>query len=157
MKNQVIPVEIRALVPTNHGCAVFVGNEEKVFVIQVENSMGAVIGMFMQGAPKERPLTHDLINELLEALGVTIQRVLITELKNSTYYARLFLEQKNELGRKVVELDARPSDSIALATAHKKPIYVTRKLFDQVEDMSAVLAQAQSDTDESEAEEEDPD
>jgi bifunctional DNase/RNase len=149
MKKQVIPVEIRALVPTNHGCAVFVGNEDKVFVIQVENNMGAIIGMFMQGAPKERPLTHDLINELLEALGVTIQRVLITELKNSTYYARLFLEQKNELGRKIVELDARPSDSIALATAHKKPIYVTRKLFDQVEDMSAVLAQAQSDNDDS--------
>lgn len=157
MKNQVIPVEIRALVPTNHGCAVFVGNEEKVFVIQVENNMGAIISMFMQGAPKERPLTHDLINELLEALGVTIQRVLITELKNSTYFARLFLEQKNELGRKIVELDARPSDSIALATAHKKPIYVTRKLFDQVEDMSAVLAQAQSDSEESEAEEEDTD
>ncbi|MCB1129231.1 MAG: bifunctional nuclease family protein [Verrucomicrobiae bacterium] len=157
MKNQVIPVEIRALVPTNHGCALFVGNEEKVFVIQVENNMGAIIGMFMQGAPKERPLTHDLINELLEALGVTIQRVLITELKNSTYFARLFLEQKNELGRKIVELDARPSDSIALATAHKKPIYVTRKLFDQVEDMSAVLAQAQSDAGEGGGDEEDSD
>ena len=98
--------------------------------------------------------TFDVID--LDSIG-DIQRVLITELKNSTYYARLFLEQKNELDRKIVELDARPSDSIALATAHKKPIYVTRKLFDQVEDMSAVLAQAQSDNEESETEEEDSD
>ena len=160
MKNQVIPVEIRALIPTNHGCAVFVGNDEKVFVIQVENSMGAVIEMFKRGDPKERPLTHDLINLIFEGLGVTVQRVIITELRHSTYFARLILEQKNELGRKLVELDARPSDCIALATAHQKPIFVTRKLFDQVEDMSAVLEQTQNDAedeaedDEAEAEDE---
>jgi bifunctional DNase/RNase len=60
-------------------------------------------------------------------------------LKNSTYYARLILQQQNELGRKIVEIDARPSDCIALATALKKPIYVSTALFEQVEDMSEVL------------------
>ena len=63
----------------------------------------------------------------------------ITELKNSTYFARLILQQQNELGRKIVEIDARPSDCIALATALKKPIYVSASLFEQVEDMSEVL------------------
>ncbi|RME94762.1 MAG: bifunctional nuclease family protein [Verrucomicrobia bacterium] len=155
MKNEVIPVEIRALLPTHHGTAIFVGNDEKVFVIQVESGMGMVIGMFMKGTPKERPLTHDLMNEMFQAFGITVQRAVITELKNSTYYARLFLEQENELGRKIVELDARPSDSIALAVAHRKPIFVTRSLFDQVEDMSAVLAQVQSDQENLEDDDED--
>lgn len=134
-----MPVEIRGILPANSGVAIFVGNEEKVFVIQVEHNMGAVIGMFLRDTPKERPLTHDLMNSLFTAFGITVERVVITELKNSTYYARLILQMQNELGRKIVELDARPSDCLALATAQKRPIYVARKLFEQVEDMSEYL------------------
>lgn len=117
------------------------GNEEKVFVIQVEPAMGAVIGMFLRGTPKERPLTHDLINRVFQGFGISVERVIITDLKNSTYYARLILQQQNELQteRKIVELDARPSDCLALAAAQKKPVFVSAKLFEQVEDMSAVL------------------
>jgi bifunctional DNase/RNase len=63
----------------------------------------------------------------------------ITELKNSTYFARLILQQQNELGRKIVEIDARPSDCLALATAQKKPLFVSASLFSQVEDMSKWL------------------
>lgn len=141
MKSDVVPVEIRGLLPANSGVAIFVGNDQKVFVIQVEPNMGAVISMFMRQTPKERPLTHDLINNIFKGFNITVERVIITELKNSTYYARLILQQENELGRKVVELDARPSDCLALATAHKKPIYVTTSLFEQVEDMSRWLEQ----------------
>ncbi|MBT5705011.1 MAG: bifunctional nuclease family protein, partial [Verrucomicrobia bacterium] len=65
----------------------------------------------------------------------------ITELRNSTYFARMILQQQNELGRKVLEVDARPSDCIAMATAQKKPMYVGQALFDEVEDMSEVLQQ----------------
>lgn len=139
MKNDVVPVQIRGLIPANTGCAIFVGNDEKVFVINVEPQIGAVIGMFLRGTPKERPLTHDLINNIFKGFNITIERVVITELKNSTYYARLILQEQNELGRKIVELDARPSDCLALATAQKRPIYVSASLFEQVEDMSEVL------------------
>jgi bifunctional DNase/RNase len=141
MKNGVVPVKVRLLVPSTAGCSVFVGNDEKVFVIQVEPQMGMVINMFMNDQPKERPLTHDLIQSVFKGFGITVDRVLITDLRNGTYYARLFLQQQNEVARKIVELDARPSDCIALATAQKKPIYVTRPLFEQVDDMSAVLDQ----------------
>lgn len=143
MQNEIIAVQIKAILPTTAGAAIFLGNEEKTFVIHVDHGMGAVISMFIQKTPKPRPLTHDLINEMFEALGIEVLRVVITELKESTYYARLVLKQENELGKKIVELDARPSDSIALAVAHSKPIYVTKSLFDQVEDMSEELAAAQ--------------
>ena len=139
MKSDVVPIEIRGILPANSGCAIFVGNDEKVFVIQVEHSMGAVIGMFLKDAPKERPLTHDLMNSIFKGFNITIERAIITELKNSTYFARLILQQQNELGRKIVEIDARPSDCLALATAQKKPLFVTTSLFDQVEDMSKWL------------------
>ena len=119
MKHDVVPVQIRGILPANSGCALFVGNDEKVFVINVEPQMGAVIGMFLRDTPKERPLTHDLINSILKGLSVTVERVIITEMKNSTYYARLILKQENELGKKFVEIDARPSDCIALAEASR--------------------------------------
>jgi bifunctional DNase/RNase len=139
MKRDVVAVDIRGILPTNSGCAIFVGNDQKVFVIQVEHNMGAVIGMFLRDTPKERPLTHDLINNIFKGFGISVERVVITELKNSTYFARLILQQQNELGRKIVEIDARPSDCLALATAQKRPMFVAASLFDQVEDMSEML------------------
>ena len=139
MKNDVLPVEIRGILPANSGCAIFVGNDEKVFVIQVEHNMGAVIGMFLRDTPKERPLTHDLIAHIFKGFDIKVDRVIITELRNSTYFARLVLKQENELGQKLVEIDARPSDCLALATAQKRPIFVRSTLFEQVEDMTEVL------------------
>lgn len=139
MKRDVVPVDIKGILPSNSGCAIFLGNARKVFVIQVEHNMGAVIGMFLRDTPKERPLTHDLIANVFKGFGIGVERVIITELKNSTYFARLILQQQNELGRKIVEIDARPSDCLAIATCQKKPIFVAAPLFEQVEDMSEVL------------------
>lgn len=139
MKNDVVPVQIRGILPANSGCALFVGNDEKVFVINVEQQMGQIIGMFLRDTPKERPLTHDLMQSVFKGFGISIERVVITELKNSTYYARLILSQSNEVARKLVEIDARPSDCLALASAQKCNIYVNRALFEQVEDMSEYL------------------
>lgn len=141
MKNDVVPVQIRGILPANSGCALFVGNDEKIFVINVEPSMGRVINDFIRGERKERPLTHDLVADIFRGFNISVERVIITELKNSTYFARLVLDQQNELGRKLVEIDARPSDCLALAMAQKKPIYVAAALFSQVEDMTEVLDQ----------------
>jgi hypothetical protein len=139
MKSALVPIQIRLIFPGQSGCAIFLGNEEKTFVIQVEPQMGHVIGMFMQGQTKERPLTHDLMQHVFKGFGITVDRVVITELRNGTYFARLFLQQENELGKKIVEIDARPSDCLALATAQKRPILATRQLLDTVEDMTAEL------------------
>jgi uncharacterized protein len=139
IKHDVVPVQIRGILPANTGAAIFVGNEEKVFVIQVEHNMGLIIGMFLRQEPRERPLTHDLLVNIFSGFNIVVERVVITELRNATYFARLILNQQNELGRKIVEIDARPSDCIAIATAHKKPIYVSTSLFEQVEDMSELL------------------
>src|ERR1700741_1193228 len=150
MKKDVVPIAIRGILPANSGCAIFVGNDDKVFVIQVEHNMGAIIGMFLRQTPKERPLTHDLIASIFNGFNITVERVVITELKNSTYFARLILQQQNELGRKIVEIDARPSDCLALAAAQKRPIFVSVPLFEQVEDMSEVLERINENSDESE-------
>lgn len=139
MKHDVVPVQIRGILPANSGCALFVGNDEKVFVIHVEPQMGMVIGKYLRAEASERPLTHDLMASIFKGFGIAVERVVITELKNSTYFARLILSQNNEVARKIVEIDARPSDCLAIASSQKKPIFVSKTLFGQVEDMSEVL------------------
>ncbi len=134
-----MPIEIRGVVPANAGVAIFVGNDEKVFIINVDPYIGDVIVKLMSGVQRERPLTHDLLGSVFKGFGIAVERVVITELKNATYFARLILKQQNELGQAIVELDARPSDCIALAVAHKKPMLITKSLFAKVEDMSELL------------------
>ena len=134
-------VQVRGILPANSGAAIFLGNDDKVFIIQVETNMAQVIGNFLRDAPKERPLTHDLLADVFRGFGIEVERVVITELKNSTYFARMILKMENELGTKIVELDARPSDCLAIASAQKVSVYVSNSLFEEVEDMSDYLDQ----------------
>ncbi len=136
----VIEVQVRAILPTSGGCAVFLGNSEKNFVIYVDQTVGAAISMFMQGIPKERPQTHDLMATLLAAFGAKLLRVVINDFHERVYFARMILEASNEvMERKLIEIDARPSDSIALAVQQGAPILVSRHVWDDVEDMSELL------------------
>jgi bifunctional DNase/RNase len=156
MQNEVIEVAIKGVMPTANGCAVFLGNDDKTFVIYVDHSVGNAISMTLNGVKKERPLTHDLIGSILLGLNITLERVIINDVSNGTFYARIILHMQNELGRKIIEVDARPSDSIVLALQQKKPIYVALKVFDVVEDMTEILERVlkQQSEDEDEAKDE---
>jgi bifunctional DNase/RNase len=131
-ENDLIPVDIKKIALTREFCAVVVGNEEKEFPIYIEPAIGAVIKMFIEDVEKPRPLTHDLIGNILSGLGATVMRVVINDLQDNTYFARLFLKEENELGKKIVEIDSRPSDCMAIAKMKKCPLFVTRKVFDTV-------------------------
>ncbi|HSO28375.1 MAG TPA: bifunctional nuclease family protein [Candidatus Sulfomarinibacteraceae bacterium] len=87
----------------------------------------SAIAMRLQGISAERPLTHDLFAAALEQLGVRIDRVVISELADETYHARLFLERNGE----AFELDARPSDSVALAVRADVRILVAEEVLAQ--------------------------
>ena len=144
MSAPVVEVQIRAIVPTTGGCAVFLGNQDKAFVIFVDQSVGAAITMFIQGMQKERPLTHDLITNIFLALGAKIERVIVNDLKRGTYFGRLILSAENELHQKrIIEIDARPSDCIAMAAQQRAPIYVSLNVWEKVEDMTEVLRKMQ--------------
>ena len=74
MNAEVTLVQIRGILPSHSGAAIFLGNEEKVFIIQVEAAMAQVIGNFLSEAPKERPLTHDLMSDVFKGFGIDIRR-----------------------------------------------------------------------------------
>ena len=139
MLNEVVAVTVKGVMPTANGCAVFLGNDDKTFVIYVDHSVGNAIQMTLNGVKKERPLTHDLIGSLLLGLGATLDHVVVNDANQDTFFARILLRMENELGKKIVELDARPSDSIVLALQQKRPIYVAREVFANAPDMTEIL------------------
>jgi bifunctional DNase/RNase len=143
MPNEVLPIAIKGVMPTANGCALFLGNEAKTFVIYVDHSVGNAMQLAISGVKRDRPLTHDLIGSILLGLGAQLEHVVINQVNEGTYFARLLLRMENEVAKKIIEIDARPSDSIVLALQHKRPVYVTRAVFDVVEDMTEVLERVQ--------------
>lgn len=86
-----------------------------------------------------RPLTHDLLKLVLDGVGVTLSRIIITSIQDSTFYARLVLERDQE----IISIDARPSDSVALALRTGSPMFVTSELLESQEDNLYEIEEAQ--------------
>jgi bifunctional DNase/RNase len=97
---------------------------KRILPIWIGRPEARAIAMELAGQKFQRPLTHDLMKTMIKGLNATIRKVTISELKDNTFYAKLFVEKDDE----VVGIDARPSDSIALALRTKSPIFVAEDL-----------------------------
>jgi bifunctional DNase/RNase len=82
------------------------------------------IALALEGAPVPRPLSHDLMRSILETLAASLEQVVIHDIRDSTFFAKLVVRTDGELQ----EIDARPSDGIALALRMQAPIYVSDKI-----------------------------
>lgn len=95
------------------------------------------IAMRLQGVSPERPMTHDLFSQTLTELGVVVRQIVVSDLADDTFRARLYLE----LDGRSIDVDARPSDAIALAVRTGVPIFAT----DAVLDRAAVVPEGEED------------
>lgn len=100
---------------------------ERVLPIWIGPGEASAIAMELAGMKFSRPLTHDLFASMLQGLGSELQRVLITKVVDNTYHAELIIKSNGEM----VSIDARPSDSIAIALRAKAPIYAHDDLLEQ--------------------------
>ncbi len=95
--------------------------------------------MSLREQKSERPLTHELMGYVFQAFGIKVERVIINALRSNTYFARIILRAENEVHKKVIEIDARPSDCLAIALQAKAPIYVSADVWDDVDDRTEEL------------------
>lgn len=95
-------------------------NNKDPLPIWVGRAEGNAINFALEGIIPPRPMTHDLIKNILNTLMIKIDRVVVTDLRNNTYYANIFLNVKGA----EIAVDSRPSDAIALATRVDAPIFV---------------------------------
>jgi bifunctional DNase/RNase len=101
---------------------------DRHFPILIGSPEALAIDRRLKGATFPRPLTHDLLANVIEQLGGTLDRIEITHLESHTFFARLFIKQDGQ----TIEIDSRPSDAIALGIANSVPIYVAADVLDDV-------------------------
>ena len=99
--------------------------EERGFFILIDQYVSNAILSEMQGIDHQRPQTHDLLENFIRKADLNIQRVIITHIEQGIYYATILIER----GGSLIEIDARPSDSLVMALKFNAPVFVSEKLF----------------------------
>jgi uncharacterized protein len=102
--------------------------EEMCLPIWIGPAEAAAIALALRGEKYQRPLTHDLTCTIIDGLGGRVDKVVITDQREGTYFGKLYLQRDQEL----VGIDARPSDCIALALRADAPIYLAEKVLEAV-------------------------
>jgi uncharacterized protein len=102
-------------------------NDERYLPIWIGPCEAESITVRLQDSPAPRPLTHDLLRNVIQEMGGTIRHILISDLRNEVYYARIVVA----VGGEELDIDSRPSDAIALAVRAEVPIYVAEAVMDK--------------------------
>jgi len=144
MNDDRLQVSLKHVVPTPGGSGIFLQADGKTMSIFVDAMATRALSLAIEGEEAPRPLTHDLLLSVLGGLGVQLKEVFIHDFQEETYFARLLLEQENELGKNILEIDARPSDGMILAVQLHAPITVATSVWEATEDMTWALDQIKS-------------
>ncbi|MGC8874394.1 MAG: bifunctional nuclease family protein [Chloroflexia bacterium] len=95
--------------------------------IWISPDVADAIALEMQGVQMARPFTHDLLRSVIETLGAKVSRILVNDIRDNTFYARIIFD----MAGRYLEVDSRPSDAIALAVRVKCPIYIEESVLEQ--------------------------
>jgi len=120
-----------ALDPFTNSPIVILKNQsgEKILPIWVGYMEASSIAMELEKTPRSRPITHDLLKNILDSVNFSLTKIEVTELKDNTFYAVIYLSNND----KEIALDSRPSDAIAIAIRTGAPIYVNEKVIENAQ------------------------
>lgn len=123
-------VGVRVELPTNTPIVLLreTAGERRMLPIFIGAPEATAIAFALEQVPTPRPMTHDLVKNLFEEIGVTLERIVVTDLQDSTFFAELHLVQ----GEATHQLSSRPSDAIALAARTGSPIFAEESVLDEV-------------------------
>ena len=131
MLSELVQVSFDKIMQTRAYTVIVLKARDKRFAIYTDPSIGRTLQMFLTGTEKTRPLTHDLLGLIFQGLNVTVKQVVINDVEDTIFFARLFLEQDIGDVRHIVEIDSRPSDCITLALMHNVPVYCTLEVLEK--------------------------
>lgn len=131
--SELVPMSIKGLMldpVSNSPIVVLKDDDEKFFLpIWVGIFEANAIALQLENVTTPRPMTHDLLRNMISELDAHVTRVVINDLRDSTFFAQI----RVNVGHKTLEVDARPSDAIALALRTEAPIYVAQSVLDQAQ------------------------
>lgn len=132
MTQDFVQVAFDRIIQTRAYTAVVLKSQDRRFAIFSEYTVGKFLQSHLSGEERARPQTHDLLSTLFGAFDIRVKQVLINDMKETTFFARLFLEMEKDQMRHIVEVDARPSDCIILAFLHNAPVFCSKDVIDKV-------------------------
>ena len=116
-------------------------NGSKILPIWIGPMEAQAIAIRLSGFPSPRPMTHDLLYSVLDNLGYKIKKVKLTDIIKNTYYSILYIEDAK--GTVIKEIDARPSDAIAMAVRYGCPIYINEKTLNKVQVLNKPITEGE--------------
>jgi bifunctional DNase/RNase len=131
MLAELIPIKFNKIMQTRSYTVVLLGTDEKKFAIYTDPQIGKLLQMYLTGSERPRPYTHDLMNAIFKGLNIRLKQIVINDIQDTVYYARLFIEQQIGDELNIVEIDSRPSDCITLALMNNVPVYCTKEVFEK--------------------------
>jgi uncharacterized protein len=131
MLSELVQLSFDKIMQTHAYTVIILNAREKRFAIYTEPATGRSLQLYLTKAEKPRPLTHDLISMIFEGFEIKLLQVVINDVQDTTFLARLFLEQQINGITHILEMDARPSDCIIMALMHNVPLYCTREVLDK--------------------------
>lgn len=131
MDFELIPIQFNKILQSRNYTIFIIGTQEKQFAIYTSPHVGQNLQIHLTDQINPRPYTYDLINSVFNQLTINFLQVVITDVQDTLYFARLFIEQESDGLRNILEIDARPSDCLTLALENDIPIYCTKEVFDK--------------------------
>jgi len=133
-----IPASIHKILQAGAYTAFVIETDEKKFAIYADPKVGQNIQTLLAETPPERPLTHELFTSLYQGQGLTPFQLIISEMDESNIFkTKLFLSKEEEGNKEIIEIDARPSDSLTLALVENVPIFVDQSVLDLAKDFNS--------------------
>src|SRR5512132_1746320 len=133
---ELVPMSIKCLMldPVSNSQIVVLKDEEEKFFLPIWVGIfeANAIALQLENITTPRPMTHDLLRNMISELDARVARIVINDLRDSTFFAQIRLIT----GEKTLEVDARPSDAIALALRTEAPIFVAQSVLDQAQTIS---------------------
>lgn len=131
MFSELIQLSFDKIMQTRAYTVVVLNGQGKNFAIYTDPNVGKILQLFLTEVESPRPLTHELIDKIFEGMDIRVKQVVINEVEDTVYYARLFLEQDIGDIRHIIEIDARPSDCLTLALMNNAPVYCTKEVLNK--------------------------
>lgn len=128
---ELIQLSFDKIMQTKSYTVIVLNGQEKKFAIYTDPNIGRILQLFLTDVERPRPLTHDLIDQIFAGMEVRVKQVVIVDVQDTVYFARLFLEQNLGDLRHIIEIDARPSDCLTLALMNNAPVYCTKEMLDK--------------------------
>ncbi len=141
--SELVPMSIKGLMldPVSNSPIVVLKDEQETCFLPIWVGIfeANAIALQLENVTTPRPMTHDLLKNMIAELNAQVSRIVINDLRDSTFFAQILLV----IGGKTLELDARPSDAIALALRVEAPIFVAQAVLDQAQTISPDVEEGQ--------------